>query len=68
MSISDRLDPETGDADWDDLASALRAVLNVCESLEEAQRANPEQAYEYGLEEAAHQVRNAIKASLGEES
>lgn len=67
MSISDRLDPETGDADWDDLAAALRAVLDVCEGLEGAHRANPTQSYEYGLEEAAHQVRNAITAALGEE-
>lgn len=67
MSISERLDPETGDADWDDLAAALRAVLDVCAGLEEAHRANPTQSYEYGLEEAAHQVRNAIAAALGEE-
>ena len=51
-----------------DLLAALRAVLDVCEGLEEAHRANPEQAYEYGLEEAAHQVRNTIAAALREES
>lgn len=28
--IIERLDPETGDADWDDIAAALRAVLEVC--------------------------------------
>ena len=50
------------------LVAALRAVLDVCEGLEEAHRANPEQAYEYGLEEAAHQVRNTIAAALREES
>ncbi|GLB62680.1 hypothetical protein NCCP2495_05580 [Dietzia sp. NCCP-2495] len=50
------------------LVAALRAVLDVCEGLEEAYRANPEQAYEYGLEEAAHQVRNTIAAALREES
>ena len=27
--IIERLDTETGDADWDDLATALRAVLDV---------------------------------------
>ena len=48
------------------LVAALRAVLDVCDGLEEAHRANPDQAYEYGLEEAAHQVRNAIEAALGE--
>ena len=48
------------------LVAALRAVLDVCEGLEEAHRANPTQSYEYGLEEAAHQVRNAIAAALGE--
>lgn len=34
------------------LVAALRAVLDVCD----------------GLEEAAHQVRNAVEAALGEES
>ena len=61
------LDP---DAFTDDRAgralAALRAVLDVCDGLEEAHRANPTQQYEYGLEEAAHQVRNAITAALGE--
>lgn len=50
------------------LVAALRAVLDVCEGLEEAHRANPTQSYWYGLEEAAHQVRNAIAAALGEEA
>lgn len=50
------------------LVAALPAVLDVCEGLEEAHRANPKQAYEYGLEEAAHQVRNTIAAALREES
>ena len=71
MSISDRLDQlecEAVEANEHLLLSALRAVLDVCEGLEEAHRANPEQAYEYGLEEAAHQVRNTIAAALREES
>jgi hypothetical protein len=55
-------------ADVPALVAALRAVLDVCDGLEEAHRANPEQTYEYGLEEAAHQVRNAVEAALGEES
>ena len=46
------------DVDAPAMLAALRAVLDVCEGLEEAHRANPKQAYEYGLEEAAHQVRN----------
>lgn len=50
------------------LVGALQAVLDVCDGLEEAHRANPKQTYEYGLEEAAHQVRNAIEAALGEVS
>ena len=56
------------DVDAPALVAALRAVLGVCVGLEEAHRANPEQMYEYGLEEAAHQVRNAVEAALGEES
>lgn len=48
------------------LVAALRAVLDVCDGLEEAHRVNPDQAFEFGLEEAAHQVRNAIEAALGE--
>lgn len=55
------------DVDAPALVGALRAVLDVCEGLEEAHRANPAQMYEYGLEEAAHQVRNAIEAALQEE-
>lgn len=77
MSISDRLDEiESRPVAWpwldraaDDkrvLVAAVRAVLDVCEGLEEAHRANPTQMYEYGMEEAAHQVRNAIAAALGE--
>ena len=48
------------------MVAALRAVLDVCDGLEEAHRANPKQTYEYGLEEAAHQVRNAVEAALRE--
>lgn len=71
MSISDRLDQierESVEANEHLMLDALRAVLDVCEGLEEAHRANPTQMYEYGMEEAAHQVRNAITAALGEES
>lgn len=54
-------------ADVPVLVRALQAVLDVCEGLEESHRANPDQPFEYGLEEAAHQVRNAIEAALQEE-
>lgn len=50
------------------LVAALRAVLDVCDGLEEAYRADTDQTYEYGLEEAAHQIRNAVEAALGEGS
>ena len=56
-----------GCADKPALVAAVRAVLDVCEGLKEAHRANPTQSYWYGMEEAAHQVRNAIATALGEE-
>ena len=59
---------DEGCAEKPALVAAVRAVLDVCEGLEEAHRANPDQSYEYGMEEAAHQVRNAITAALGEEA
>ena len=57
---------DDGCAEKPALVAAVRAVLDVCEGLEEAHRANPTQMYEYGMEEAAHQVRNAIAAEFGE--
>ena len=58
---------DEGCADKPALVAAVRAALDVCEGLKEAHRANPTQSYWYGMEEAAHQVRNAIATALGEE-
>lgn len=65
MSISERLDPETGDADWDDLAAALRAVLGACSTYEKKQAIY---GIEMGQREIIRVVRAEIAAALGEES
>lgn len=67
MSISERLDPETGDADWDDLAAALRAVLDLCDKAL-AVKVSGSSEGDAAMAAFAAAAHTAIAATLGEES
>lgn len=67
MSIIDRLDPETSDAEWDDLAAALRAVLEKCGRLETlAKHRGSFNDFDMATIATAREVRAVITTALGE--
>lgn len=49
------------------LIAALNEVIKVCDELEQEHQANPDHAYQQGLEEAAHRICNVIEAKLTRE-